>query len=98
MIADSESYKDVYEKAFFVFLNMARNQFFYDVNKRMGRFMMNGLLLNAGYPAINIQAKRKLEFNEKMLLFYDSGEMQPMFDFLRSSLDQRIIKIIKEKY
>jgi Fic family protein len=48
---------------------MARNQFFYDVNKRMGRFMMNGLLLHAGYPAINIQAKRKLEFNEKMLLF-----------------------------
>jgi Fic family protein len=97
MISDSKNYEDVYEKAFFVFLNMARNQFFYDVNKRMGRFMMNGLLLNAGYPTINIQAKRKLEFNEKMLLFYDSGEMQPMFDFLRSSLDQRVIKIIKDK-
>lgn len=53
------SLDDIYDKAIHVFLSMARAQFFYDVNKRMGRFMMNGVLLNAGYPAINLPAKRK---------------------------------------
>ena len=55
---------DLYDRAIFVFLQMARNQFFYDVNKRMGRFMMSGLLLNEGYPAINLPAKRQMEFNQ----------------------------------
>jgi prophage maintenance system killer protein len=53
---------------------MARRQFFYDVNKRMGRFVMNGFLLSHGYPAINLPAKRQLEFNQLMLSFYDTGD------------------------
>jgi hypothetical protein len=75
---------------------MARCQFFYDVNKRMGRFMMNGVLLNAGYPAINLPAKRQLEFNQLMLAFYEPGDQQPMNAFMRSCLDKRAIAIIKE--
>jgi hypothetical protein len=35
------SLDDVYDRAIHVFLFMARTQFFFDVNKRMGRFMMN---------------------------------------------------------
>ena len=42
MCDQTKQIKDVYDQAIFVFLQMARNQFFYDVNKRMGRFMMNG--------------------------------------------------------
>ena len=87
---------DVYDKAIFIFLMMARYQFFYDVNKRMGRFMMNGLLLNAGFPAINLPANRQLEFNQLMLSFYDSFNQEPMNQFLRSCLDKRAIKIMKE--
>jgi len=34
---------DVYDKAISAFLKMARAQFFWDVNKRMGRFMGSGL-------------------------------------------------------
>ena len=89
-------FEDIYEQAIFVFLTMARYQFFYDVNKRMGRFMMNGILLNAGYPAINLPAKRQLEFNQLMLSFYQSGNQQPMNQFMRSCLDERIIKIMQE--
>ncbi len=37
--------EDIYDQAIHLFLTMARCQFFYDVNKRMGRFMMNGHLL-----------------------------------------------------
>lgn len=87
---------DIYDRAIHVFLTMARGQFFYDVNKRMGRFMMNGLLLSEGYPAINLPAKRQLEFNNYMLEFYQTDQQKPMNCFLRSCLDERTMKIMKE--
>ncbi len=91
------SLDDVYDQAIHVFLTMARYQFFYDVNKRMGRFMMNGHLLAHGYPAINVPATRQLEFNEKMLRFYENGDQREMNDFMRSCLDPRVIRIMKEQ-
>ena len=96
MVKKSLDFRDIYDQAIFVFLSMARDQFFYDVNKRMGRFVMNGLLLNSGYPAINLPAKRQLEFNRLMLQYYESGEQQPMNTFLRTCLDERVIKIMQE--
>ena len=54
MVEKSQQIVGVYEQTIWVFLQMARTQFFYDVNKRMGRFMMNGLLLLQGYPALNL--------------------------------------------
>lgn len=87
---------DVYDQAIAVFLTMARCQFFYDANKRLGRFMMNGWLLHAGFPAINLPAKRQLDFNRLMLEFYQSGEQAPMNAFLRSCLDERHIGIMRE--
>jgi Fic family protein len=88
--------EDVYDKAIHVFLSMARNQFFYDVNKRMGRLMMNGVLLSAGYPPLNLSAKKKLEFNELMMRFYDSGDEVEMNAFMRSCIDPRFIEIMCE--
>lgn len=91
MLSASQKIKDIYDRAIFVFLTMARTQFFYDVNKRMGRFMMNGILLDAGYPVINVPAKRQLEFNTQMLAFYHSNDTTAMNAFLRSCLDQRTL-------
>ncbi len=96
MLEEASYITDIYDHAIFVFLTMARLQFFYDVNKRMGRFMMNGILLHAGFPAINLPAKRQLEFNRLMMEFYELGEPQPMNTFLRTCLDERIIKIMLE--
>jgi Fic family protein len=96
MLAAACRLPDIYDQAIFIFLTMARCQFFYDVNKRTGRFMMNGLLLDAGFPAINLPAKRQLEFNTRMMAFYDSGEQQPMNAFLRSCLDKRMVEIMGE--
>jgi len=87
---------DIYDQAINLFLAMARYQFFYDVNMRMGRFIMNGHLLNNGYPAINVPAKRQLEFNQLMLLFYETEDQEPMNIFMCSCLDDRLIKIMKE--
>ena len=96
MRVEASGIPDIYDRAIHFFLTMARNQFFYDVNKRMGRFVMNGLLLNRGFPAINLPAKRQLEFNQLMLPFYDTGDQKPMNTFLRSCLDEKVIKIMKE--
>ncbi len=96
MINDALKISDIYDRAIHFFLTMARCQFFYDVNKRMGRFIMNGLLLSCGYPAINLPAKRQLEFNQLMLNFYKTGDQNPMNAFLRSCLDEKVIKIMKE--
>ncbi len=97
MVVEASEISDIYDQAIHLFLKMARCQFFYDVNKRMGRFIMNGLLLNHGYPAINLPAKRQLEFNQLMLDFYDTGDQKQMNTFLRSCLDDRVIKIMKEE-
>ena len=95
MIVEAEKLEDIYDKAIYVFLWTARNQFFYDVNKRTGRLMMNGILLNAGYPAINLQASHKLEFNTLMLDFYNTGDVTSMNKFLRSCLKEDHIKFMK---
>lgn len=64
------------------FLFGARTQFFYDGNKRVSRLMMNGILLEAGYPMLNIKAKDKLEFNTQMIVFYDSADYVRTLDYL----------------
>ena len=97
MIGDLKSIADIYDQSIFLFLTMARMQFFYDVNKRMGRFMMNGLLLSRGFPAINLPAKRQLEFNQLMTGFYASNKTKSMNSFLRSCLNQRVIDIMREE-
>ncbi len=86
----------LYEKAIGLFLDMARIQFFYDVNKRMGRFMMNGILLSQGYPAINLPAKRQQEFNTLMLAFYQSNDKTAMTTFMLACLDSRLVDIMAE--
>ncbi len=58
--------------------------------------MMNGLLLNEGFPAINLPAKRQLEFNTLMIDFYETGNQQPMNSFLRTCMDERVVAIMKE--
>lgn len=89
-------FENIYDKAIHVFLTMARNQFFYDVNRRMGRLMMNGVLLSAGYPALNLPYKRQLEFNTLMMRFYQTGDEAEMNVFMRSCIDLRIVEIMSE--
>ena len=96
MISDMQQYNDIYDQAIHLFLTMARCQFFYDVNKRMGRFMMNAHLLNQGYPVINLPASKQQTFNENMLRFYSSGDQKEMNIFLRDCMDERVVWIMQE--
>ncbi len=74
--------KDPILKALCYFLFGARTQFFFDGNKRTSRLVMNGILLDNGYPILNIKAKDKLEFNTKMIEFYNSGDYVTMLEYL----------------
>ncbi len=96
MVNRAQLIVDIYDRAIYVFLEMARTQFFYDVNKRMGRFVMNGILLQAGFPVINVSAKRQLEFNTLMLAFYSSNNQKNMNLFMRSCLDPRVVTMFQQ--
>jgi Fic family protein len=61
-------------RAITMFLFGAKCQFFYDGNKRTSRLMMNAILIEAGYPILNIKAKDRLEFNSMMIKFYDGDD------------------------
>ena len=74
-IKELELVKNPVRKAISYFLFGAKNQFFYDGNKRTSRLVMNGMLLSAGYPILNIKAKDKVEFNSKMIEFYESDSL-----------------------
>lgn len=70
-------------RALAYFLFGAKNQFFFDGNKRTSRLMMNGILLDNGYPILNIKAQDKLEFNKAMIEFYDNDNTNETIVYLR---------------
>ncbi|MDY5848272.1 Fic family protein [Actinobacillus porcinus] len=74
---------DLHGKAFWLFLQCARYQFFYDGNKRTAQLMMNGFLLSHGLPVVSIPARLKRSYDSKMTRFYDTNKMEPMMKFLR---------------
>lgn len=85
---------EIYRTAILLFAKMARIQFFFDGNKRTARMMMSGVLLSCGLPMINIPAKRKLEFNQTMIKYYDSEDFESLFNFMYSCIPD----YIKEEY
>lgn len=72
------------ERGMAIALDMARNQYFYDGNKRTGILMMNGVLMSDGLLPLSIPAKRLLEYNTKMIRFYESSDPAEMMSFLKS--------------
>jgi hypothetical protein len=74
----------VFEQAVAYFLFAAFQQFYYDGNKRTGRYMMNGHLMSHGIDAISVPAGRKQEFNTEMIEFYWQKDGTRMFQFLAS--------------
>lgn len=90
-IQQIDKLSNTYEKAICLFLSGARNQYFWDGNKRTSRLMMNGILLSNGLDVISVPAAKALEFNTKMVHFYDTGDGNEMIDFMaRCSLDSSL--------
>ena len=84
-----KSIGNTHMRAIATFLFTARNQLFWDGNKRTGRLMMNGELLATGHDAITVPAKKRQEFNTKMIKFYDTADASEIVHFLsRCSIDR----------
>ncbi len=81
-VAALESIQQPHWKGILFFLFGSLNQFFWDGNRRTSRLVMNGILMSSGYDVINIPAKKRLDFNEKMMRFYESQDAAEMVEFL----------------
>ncbi|EHJ46003.1 filamentation induced by cAMP protein Fic (plasmid) [Solidesulfovibrio carbinoliphilus subsp. oakridgensis] len=73
--------KNNFEKGVIASLDMARNQYFYDGNKRTGLLMMNGIFISNGLMPFSVPSKSVLAYNTKMLDFYATGNEKTMFEF-----------------
>ena len=81
-LTDLGQIKHPCERAMAYFLFAALHQFYFDGNKRTGRFMMNGELMSNGWDAISVPAARAQEFNELMVEFYQKLDGSDMMAFL----------------
>ena len=86
-----------YQASMYLFAEMARNQFFYDGNKRAARMMMAGILLDLGYPLINVPAARKQEFNQLMINYYEKQNFKELSQFLISCIPPWLIEEFNNK-
>jgi Fic family protein len=77
-----QAISNAYERAFAFFLFGALHQFFWDGNKRTSRVMAAGELLKSGLDIANIPVTKQLEFNQKMVRFYDTKDGSEMMSFL----------------
>jgi len=85
MATEAEALENPFERGMVAFLHVARQQCFWDGNKRTGRLLMNGVLLAAGQDIITVAAADQLEFNQKMHRYYESGDGTEMMNFLSRS-------------
>lgn len=67
-----ETINNPLERGIAAYLFIAKEQPFFDGNKRTGRLMMNGILMSEGIDAISIPAAKQQEYNAMMCRFYAS--------------------------
>ena len=74
--------KTATEKALDAFAWGARGQFFWDGNKRTSLTVANKILLMNGAGILTITDQHMEAFNTALLTFYNSGEAEPLKQFL----------------
>ena len=62
-------------RAIMFFLRGCRAQLFWDGNKRTSTLAANKILMQAGAGIFTIREKNALEFNTRLLAYYNTGEM-----------------------
>ena len=70
------------EKALDVFAWGARSQLFWDGNKRTSLVAANKILLEAGAGMLTIRDANMEQFNVHLLHYYDTGESEPLTDYM----------------
>ena len=96
------------ERGIAAYLFVAKEQPFYDGNKRTGRLLMNGILMSEGVDAISIPAAKQQEYNAMMCRYYASfreaehgdaseamGFMANIYTKFIESQKERVITVIE---
>lgn len=78
------------DKALTAFAWGARGQLFWDGNKRTSLTLANKILLTAGAGMLTITEKHMEQFNTRLLDYYNTGEAEPLKQFLYETSIQGI--------
>ncbi len=78
------------EKALQAFIWGTRAQLFWDGNKRTSMTVANKILLSAGAGIMTITDKHMERFNEQLLHYYDTGNGEPLKQFIYDNCIQGI--------
>jgi len=70
------------ERAIAFFLQACRAQLFWDGNKRTSTLGANKILIQAGAGILTIRDKDVLEFNKRLLEYYNTGDMSTIGQWL----------------
>lgn len=79
------------EKALQAFIWGTRAQLFWDGNKRTSMTVANKILLSAGAGIMTITDKHMERFNEQLLHYYDTGNGEPLKQFIYDNCIQGIV-------
>ena len=77
-------------KALEAFVWGARGQFFWDGNKRTSMTLANKILISAGAGFLTITDKHMEKFNTLLVEYYNTGNSEPLTDFLYENTIQGI--------
>lgn len=78
------------EKALNAFVWGARNQLFWDGNKRTSLTLANKILISAGAGILTITDSHMEQFNTQLLNYYTTGESEPLKQFMYKNAIQGI--------
>lgn len=92
MLNDVNQRNGALDRAIACFSQCARNQFFFDGNKRTAQLLMNGILLSSGQHVVTVPAKEVDEYHHIVVEFYETGERQKLTRFLT---DRQLDKIMR---
>ena len=80
------------DRAVICFAMCARNQYFFDGNKRTSQLLMNGILLSNGLHAISVPAKERNEYFHLVREFYDGNDHRKLTQFLKARQLDKIMR------
>ena len=98
MLEDLNQRNAALERAVACFTQCARNQFFFDGNKRTGQLLMNGILLASGQHVITVPSKEVDEYHHLMVDYYETGNSRKITRFLADRQLDKVLRIRGKKH
>lgn len=86
------AFPDPREAALAYFCSATRSQFYFDGNKRTARLVASGLLMQAGFTALNIPHARRLEFNMALDELFSFDDATQLMGFLAECLVEGTVR------